>query len=283
MNHEFYQAAQSGLVWRDMSHFGRFRFAGKDAAALLHHLTTQDIKGQKVGEVREAILLSNKARVLDWLTIIRLENGVFRVVTSPNRRDMLIPHAQKFILFRQDVKIEDETAATPMWGAFGPQAGETSGDKWPTSRLPQGGYLTFEKPLNAVSCDNETFNVLRVESGIPVTGLELTEEINPWEASIADTISIAKGCYNGQEVVARLHAYKKIKQSLLGLKLGNLPPSLPQKLAKAGKNAGYVTSAVQSPRFGPIALGFVRSDYQSEGESLELEGRSALVVPLPFL
>jgi folate-binding protein YgfZ len=282
MNDSTYQAAQTGLVWRDMSHFGRFQVSGKDAVTLLHHLTTQDIKGQKVGETREAVLISNKARVMDWLTIERTSQDAFLVVTSPNRRAIFAPHAQKFVLFRQDVKIEDVTDGSALWGAFGPQAKNIEGKKLPTRRLPGGGFLVFERPENAVSCDNDTFNVLRVESGIPVAGLELTEDVNPWEAGFEDAISLAKGCYNGQEVVARLHAYKKIKQGLFGLKLEKLPQELPVQLKKAGKNAGFLTSAIISPRFGPIGLGFVRGDYQGEGEALELEDQIVSVIPLPF-
>ena len=282
MNDSNYQAAQSGLVWRDMSHFGRFRVAGQDAVTLLHHLTTQDIKGQKVGEAREAVLISNKARVLDWLTIERSATDSFLVVTSPNRRALFAPHAQKFILFRQDVKIEDTTDTTQMWGAFGPTASEIELPKTATKRLPGGGFLIHQKPEGAVSCDNETFNVLRVESGLPVAGLELTEEVNPWEAGFDFAISLAKGCYNGQEVVARLHAYKKIKQGLFGLKLENLPDTLPMPLKKEGKNAGFLTSAVHSPRFGAIGLGYVRGDYQEEGQLLDGDGQSAQVARLPF-
>lgn len=282
MNDSIYQAAQSGVVWRNMSHFGRFRVSGQDAATLLHHLTTQDIKGQKVGESREAVLISNKARVLDWLTIERTASDSFLVVTSPNRRAQFAPHAQKFILFRQDVKIEDVTDGTAMWGAFGPQAAEIELPKQPTRRLPGDGFLIHQKPEGAVSCDNETFNVLRIESGLPVAGLELTEDVNPWEAGFDFAISLAKGCYNGQEVVARLHAYKKIKQGLFGLRLEKIPAELPIPLKKEGKNAGFLTSAVVSPRFGPIALGYVRGDYQEEGETLDADGQTAKVARLPF-
>jgi folate-binding protein YgfZ len=282
MNDSTYQAAQNGLVWRDMSHFGNFRVEGTEAAALLHHLTTQDIKGQKVGEARDAVLLTSKGRVLDWLSIFRLENEVFRVVTSPNRRALFAPHAQKFILFRQDVRIEDETENSVLWGGFGPLARDFEAEKWPTNRLPNGGFLSFQRPNGAVSCDNETFNVLRIEAGMPVAGLELTEEINPWEANFDFAISLAKGCYNGQEIVARLHAYKKIKQRLMGLRLERVPPTLPLGLQSGGKNAGILTSAVLSPRFGPIGLGFVRGDFQTEGTELESEAGRAIVTNLPF-
>ena len=282
MNLEQYQPAQTALAYRDMSHFGRFEVSGQDAAALLHHLTTQDIKGQTVGQAREAVMISSKARVLDWLTIIRLEATRFRVITSPNRRESFAPHARGFILFRQDVQISDQTGLAPMWGAFGPEAATIDGPKWATQRLPGGGFLVFEAPRDALSMDNDTFNLLRIESGIPVAGLELSEDVNPWEVGLEGAISLAKGCYNGQEVVARLHAYKKIKQGLFGLRLERVPAELPQKLAKGGKNAGFLTSAIESPLFGPIGLGFVRGDFQSDGETLEMGDQKVRVANLPF-
>src|SRR5438874_1079037 len=138
-----YSSAQNNAVWRNLSHFGRFRFAGADAATLLHHLTTNDIKSLKPGESCEAVLVNHKARVLDWLTILRQDDALL-IITSPNRRALLRPHAEKFILFRQDVKIEDVTESAAMWGLFGPRAEEFLQSRGvaatPTRRLPGSGF-----------------------------------------------------------------------------------------------------------------------------------------------
>lgn len=285
MNQQIYRDAHEKWVWRDLSHFGQFRVSGKDAATLLHHLTTNDIKGLKTGAACDSVLISHKGRVLDWLTILREENALF-VITSPNRRTMFKPHAEKFILFRQDVQIGEITG--PLWATFGPQA---KGDI-PSRRLPGGGFFVMNEQFSDTPpCDDETYNVLRVEAGVPVTGLELTESINPWEANLDDSISLHKGCYNGQEVIARLNTYQKVKQGLFGLRLESEIPmsqlaAAPVKLICAGRDAGFVTSSATSPRFGPIALAFVRGDYQNSGQQLEVQAldgtQSATVCALPF-
>lgn len=279
-----YAEAQSGLVRRDMSHFGRFRVWGKDAAALLHHLTTQDVKNMRPGEVREAVLVNNKARVLDWVTIMRRHESDFWVITSPNRKQTFSQHAIRYVLFRQDVKIDDVAADDALFGVFGPLAAEVPGPKWPTRRLPCGGFLTFGATDGAMPCDTDTFNILRVECGLPVAGSELTEDFNPWEANFDFAISPNKGCYNGQEIIARLNTYQKIKQKLVGIQLEK--PNTGRVLLRFdGKDAGLLTSSTVSPRFGPIGLAYVRNDWNAVGTQLEVvcdHPQKATVCELPF-
>jgi len=301
-----YQAALESGARRDMSHFGRFVVSGQDAATLLHHITTADIKRLAVGAATEAILVTSKARVLDWLTILRQSEQTYLVITSPNRREAFVPHARQYVLFRQEVKIDDVTASSAMEGVFEPgktrtQPEETLESAWElgTRRLPGAGILRIyrnrEPLIRALGetpgefCDNETFNILRVEAGIPVAGLELTEDINPWEAGFDFAISLNKGCYNGQEVIARLHTYKKIKQELRGVRLegpmnsGRTALFAPE--AAGGKDAGALTSAADSPRFGPIGLAFVRAAQLEPGTMLAVgspDGPGATVTNLPF-
>src|SRR5690606_29357024 len=163
----------------------------------------------------------------------------------PNRRAMFAPHAQKFVLYRQDVKIEDVTESGALLGIFGDnlpgvleqlnstalldaplntvvktEANGLAISLMRTRRLPGNGVLLWSEAaaklqalvqsLSLSPCDDATYNALRIQAGIPVAGLELTEDINPWEANFDFAISLDKGCYNGQEVVARLNTYKKI-------------------------------------------------------------------------
>lgn len=305
---------------RSMSHFGHFKISGKDAAALLHHLTTNDIKALRPGQSCEAVLVTGKARCLDVLTMLRLEEE-FLVITSPNRRDMFAPHARGFIVFRQDVQMQDVTGKTASMGIFGPQAGDilaahfapsalpaegqiaqvATGDVavnlLRTSRLPGGGFLLnapsahviqqIQEELKLPECGNETYNVLRVEAGLPVAGLEITEAHNPWEANLDALISLHKGCYNGQEIIARLNTYEKVKQHLKGLRLaGEIPANVKIALQSEGKEAGEITSVVASPRCGNIALAYVKKNYEPAGTSLKVlfDGGEvdAQVVDLPF-
>ncbi len=298
MNITLYNAAREDALWRDMNHFGRFLVRGKDAAPLLHHLTTNDIKGLKVGQSCEAALINSKARMLDLLSIFRREND-FLVVTSPNRREMFAPHLRAFVLYRQDVEIEDISERGALFGLFGAQPNRVLDNEnasflvAPTTRLPLNGVLLesdardeltqFVQQSGVSLCDNETYNVLRVESGVPTTGLELTEAVNPWEAGLNDTISLNKGCYNGQEIVARLNTYQKVKRSLRGLKLSG-DETISIKLKADGKEAGFISSRVVSPRFGAIALAYVRGDFVETETQLQVEDSSqtAVVCDLPF-
>lgn len=309
------------IYYRAMSHFGRFRVSGKDAAVLLHHLTTNNIKKLRVDEGCDAILISNKARVLDWLQIWRESQDSYLVLTSPNRRALFAPHALKFVLYKQDVSIEDLTEKSALYGLFGQNLDaalatlgvealadapantvakiELEGTPvWlsRTRRLPGNGLLLgsesgqalqiLAEKLGAVPCDDATYNTLRIEAGIPVAGLELTEDINPWEANFDFAISLDKGCYNGQEVIARLNTYKKIKQRLLGVRLETaLPNGERRALLQNGRNAGVLTSSAHSPRHGAIGLGFIRTDFQEAGQVLEVQStppQNAVVSALPF-
>ncbi|MEO6906453.1 MAG: glycine cleavage T C-terminal barrel domain-containing protein [Abditibacteriaceae bacterium] len=305
---------------RSLSHFGHFRVSGKDAAALLHHLTTNDINALKPGQSCEAVLVTGKARCLDVLTIVRLEKD-FLVITSPNRRDMFAPHANGFIVFRQDVKIEDITGQISTIGVFGTDAHDVMSvylspealpkendirrikmnnapvDVLRTGRLPGDGFLLMtasaetaqqiQNDLKLPECDNETYNILRVEAGVPVAGLEITEAHNPWEANLDQMISLHKGCYNGQEIISRLNTYEKVKQHLKVLRLsGCIPPNVETTLQSDGKNAGELTSIVNSPRHGNIALAYIKKNYEPIGTALKVlfDGVEvdAEVVDLPF-
>lgn len=295
MNLEAYNAAREARAWRDCSHFGRFVLRGRDAPALLHHLTTNSIKTLKPGRALEAALLTSKARLLDWLSIARVtgaQGDEWRVITSPNRRAAFEPHARRFVLFRQQVSIQDVSDSTALFALLGPQvlaqreAGAVQalegGCEWLSPRLPRGAWswrdsALASKPEGAqpegAQVDGETFNVLRVEAGIAVAGLEITEDFNPWEANFDSAISLAKGCYNGQEVVARLHSYAKIKQRLRGLRFSQ-PLDASQlagaTLKRQGKAAGRVSSAVVSPSLGLVALAYVREDAFENGASLQV-------------
>ena len=291
--------------------------AGSDAGTLLHHLTTNNIKALRPGFGCDAALITSKARLLDILTVFRDSNG-YLVVTSPNRRAMFAPHARKFVLFRQDISINDTTDTSALIGIFGPQAatalakvgldaddsaapnviqtlkaGELEVFAARTGRLPGGGFFVWSTDAAQLRAlfteselphvDNETYNILRIEDGIPVAGLEITEDFNPWEANLDAMISLSKGCYNGQEIVARLNTYQKIKQRLRGVKLQSpLASALPVPLKIEGRDATTITSSAVSPIHGPVALAYVRTAWNEAGSQLEIEQQNGVVSNLPF-
>jgi folate-binding protein YgfZ len=131
------------------------------------------------------------------------------------------------------------------------------------------------------------YEVLRIEAGSPVYGRDIDETNLPQEVGrVERTISFTKGCYIGQETVARIRTYGHVNRSLVGLKLStSTPVASGTKLLRDGKEVGQVTSSVVSPRMGTvIGLGYARRGNQEPGTILQLDGSGsqAEVASLPF-
>lgn len=144
-------------------------------------------------------------------------------------------------------------------------------------------------PMGLRPFGTEAREMLRLEAGLPRAGAELTEEIVPPEANLeGKAFSLSKGCYPGQEVVARMDTYGSIRRRMVGLVL--LDPVVPRmgaKLFSGEREVGWVSSAAHSPSFGcSIALGFPLRDYTSPGTTLtvDVDGQryEATVRPLPL-
>lgn len=130
------------------------------------------------------------------------------------------------------------------------------------------------------------YNLLRLEAGFPVETRELTEEYSPLEVGLENFISTSKGCYTGQEVIARQLNYDKVARQLCGLKLDKMV-NTSDRIWSDGRTIGVVTSVGNSPRFGFIALGVLRKPYNQAGTEVLVGseyGRSAraVCINLPF-
>ncbi len=127
---------------------------------------------------------------------------------------------------------------------------------------------------------------MRVEAGIVAFGREISGEEFPQEARLDEAVDYDKGCYLGQETVARIHYRGQVNRLLSGLR-SESPLTPGARLISSGKEVGRVTSAVVSPRLGPIALGYVRRQESEAGAALEVRADgadlgTARVVSLPF-
>ena len=134
----------------------------------------------------------------------------------------------------------------------------------------------------------EAREVLRVELGIPLYGREISLDVLPQETGQTDrAVSFEKGCYTGQEVVARIHYRGQVNRHLRGLRLPEdlEPPALDTPLHREGRERGTVTTALRSPRLGPVALAFVRREVEvgSEVGIGDEDGPAARVAELPLV
>jgi folate-binding protein YgfZ len=134
----------------------------------------------------------------------------------------------------------------------------------------------------------ETLEVLRIEAGLPVYGRDITDETIPIEANLTDAVSYTKGCYIGQEVIARLESRGHVNRKLMGLLLdGDTLPESGAAISSSAREVGWVTSAAYSPACQQnVALGYMRREVWAPGTRLEVQTKGmtmrAVVVDLPF-
>ena len=147
-------------------------------------------------------------------------------------------------------------------------------------------WISSLRRAGATQLDWPEFNLLRVEVGIPWVEAELNEDYTPLETNLVGAISYSKGCYTGQEVIARQTTYDKVTQHLCGLRLEKRVEPGARLLAE-GKRVGKVTSVAESSRFGWIALAMIKRPYHQPGSVLDVATDSgepvrAQTVTLPF-
>lgn len=313
---ELYQATYNTVVRIDETARGRVRLTGRDRAALLHRLTTNDIETLAAGSGARTVLINHNARILDLLTVYALPEHLL-VVNNPGQGGALTRFLQSKIFFNDKVAVEDLSHETIQIQLYGPRAAEkiraaTSIDPqawpvhhiqaasidnvqvWLTRTLPLGGdgFVVFAQRSDAdfvqqafadvPELNAATLDVLRIEHGYPVARHELSTEYIPLETGLSDAVSFTKGCYVGQEIIARMESRNRLAKRLMGLKLaGETAPG--GKLVQHGKDMGDLTSVARSPRFGIIGLAYVRTAAATPGTEVEVgDGIGAQVVELPF-
>lgn len=135
-----------------------------------------------------------------------------------------------------------------------------------------------------LEADAETLEVLRIEAGTPRFGRELSEAVLPAEAGLERAISTSKGCYTGQEIVARMATRGEASHALVGLALADASlPAAGAPVSAQGARVGELTSVTRSVSAGAIALAYVRRAHAAPGAELEVAGRGARVTALPFV
>jgi tRNA-modifying protein YgfZ len=143
--------------------------------------------------------------------------------------------------------------------------------------------------------DSQLFDMLRIENGIPIAPNEINDKHNPLELALAsEAVSFTKGCYIGQEVIARLDAQNKVQRTLVGLKFADGMPTIGDRISDEsligtplGDEIGEITSITNSPANGAIGLGYIRAKYANPGTVVSVKDSvgnkiSATLVQLPF-
>ena len=315
-----YDAALNHAVLLDRSHEARLRLDGEDRYALLQRISTNDVLHLAADSGRPTIFTNPNGRVIDRVEVYAGENHAI-LIGGPGRTEPLRNYIQRNIFFRDKVRIGDLTAITRQFGLHGPHAAPIADAVAPgSSVLPLFGYLSAEfagtpvmiaraKPLTgdhfrivvaashaAAVWDalleagegyslkpggSQLYNILRIRAGTPGTGRELSEGYIPLELGLWDEVSFAKGCYTGQEILARMESRGKLAKTIAAVQL-DAPSEAPVDLLIDGKRAGTLTSAVTAPDGTHYGIALFKPDQAQIGtHAVTAAGVAATVTGLP--
>jgi folate-binding protein YgfZ len=254
---------------------------GKDRQTFLHKFCTQDVLGRRPGEGGEAFLCSVQGKIVAYVYFFIGEEEIV-LDTSPGQTEKIIAHLDRYVI-TEDVQFRDATGTRTTWMTLGPPVVElpmygharSSGDV--IRHVPFGGsQCYFRETSETVAESNglglEAVEMLRIESASPLYGIDITLDNLPQEVGRdAEAINFKKGCYLGQETVARIDALGHVNKHLVQVKFGpEAVVSAGQELKLGEKIVGKVTSTAWSPRLeAPLALAYVRREHAEAGTKLE--------------
>jgi len=297
---------ECGLLDRER---GMVLVSGPDGAEYLQGQLTNDVEALAVGEGQYAALLDRKGHMQADMRVLRQAEEEIWVDTEPEALAAALRHLTMYSIGR-DVTVAEVGEESAILSLIGPRAFEIAGGAVLPEHANEAGSLAGvnflavgaragvdlivasdkKEQLRAALLDAgaaevgaEAAEILRVEAGVPRFGSEMTSETMPAEAGIVEeAVSFTKGCYIGQETVARLHYKGKPNRHLRGLRL-SAAAEPGTALLLGEKEVGRLGSTALSPALGPIGLAILRREAEPGAElALGEDGVTARVVDLPF-
>jgi folate-binding protein YgfZ len=333
----YYHQAHTGAVAFDLSHFGKLVLSGMDRSTFLQNFTTNDVIKPGVGSGCESFLTTAQAKIVAWLRVGIRANDLY-LTMEPGVASKVIAHLQRYLI-AEDVQMDDRTESDLFWHLCGPSVFQqfpeparaiTSWRPWQNASftfnqcevwlqrcdflgLP-GCFLiaarehaqNLQSLLKApsvplISGQDAAWDMLRLEAGTPAFGIDFDETNLPQEVNRSEQdISFTKGCYIGQETVARIRAYGHVNRLLVGMKLARDDTAVPSSAAKdrdeewsggkllhQNKEVGVLKSVAYSPQLNSLlAFGLIRREQSSLGTKLisraSANETEAEVVAFPF-
>lgn len=310
---EGYRAAREAVAWVALAERGVLEVTGPQRQKFLQGMLSNDVLGRAPGTGCLAALLTVKGHIQALMRVLVTPEAV--LLEMPQDRLSLVERTLEH--YRVAAPVRFKVRPTAVMGLLGPRAREALRDAGlevpdlaPESHVSgqlggQGvlvarasdlpsGFVVYVAPEGAAPVrealahrahhlEREALDALRVEAGRPWYGPDVTEENLLHEAGLVDSHhSFTKGCYIGQEVIARLDARGgNVNKRLRGLRL-SAPVGAGAPILAAGKDVGRVTTAAVSPRLGPVALAYLHRDLAAPGTALDVGGATATVVALPM-
>ena len=301
-----YASMTEGVALVDRSETGKLALTGPGAKAFLNGQVSNEIEALTPGTGCYAALLTHKGKMLADLRVIDTPEELLLLCERPALQSLFDALRRFKIGF--DCELHKRTLERGLLSLIGPRSDELAGAVPAQEHANAPGEIAGAPVLlvrtdagvdvicdnaatdrvrdalldaGAVQIDEAAAEILRIEHGRPRYGVDLDESVIPQEAGLNErAVSFTKGCYVGQETVARLHYRGKPNRHLRGLRLGEeVQPGTELRLGD--REVGRLTSVAASPRFGTVGLALVRREAQP-GDVLDAGGVSAEVVDLPF-
>jgi folate-binding protein YgfZ len=299
----------AGPAWSLDDRITILQIAGKDAQDLLHRLSANDLSRMRAGDVCPAPLLTEKGRIIDILAIIHA-GDVLLGVSSASQTSRVMQWIERFTIM-EDVRITDVTSLFSVYWCADmglASSSSTSNDrvydvpvigpeplmdrvrrllvprKDPRKQEISGSVSAaiLEEDLQ-ISAEERNFR--SIVMGIPSAPDEINEAHTPYDINLRHLISFTKGCYIGQEVIARMDTYGKATRSLMGVLLrAPAQPTPPVRLQMGDHDVGTLTSVAAFATNGKTpGLAILRNDRVHEGDRVSLpSGGEGVVCPLPI-
>lgn len=314
-----YAALSEGVGLAELPNRTVLVATGRDRASFLHSFTTNDIRRLVPGSGCEAFVTSHQGKTIGHVLVF-CEADRIVLDTSPGQASSLKAHFERFIL-TEEVEFADETEQWVDLLLAGPQAASLLADLGGTPppadmlghrhttlegravivrHVPYAGPDSFFvttaladreavrgvlEGAGATACEMSAVEARRIEAGFPLFGQDISPDNLPQEVNRnAAAISFTKGCYLGQETVARIDALGHVNRLLMGLRFERqAQPRVGERLMVEGAEAATITSLAYSPRLGaPLALAYVRSRFARPMTILSTPHGPAEVVTLPL-
>jgi tRNA-modifying protein YgfZ len=303
-----YHATLEHAVLMERSHEARLDMTGKDRLNLMHRISTNDLTNMEIGEGRPTIFTNPNARILDRAMVYNADTRAI-VLGEPGRSEALTNYLQRNVFFGDDARIVNLATTTCEFDLHGPLADSIMNLIAPdASSLPNyysqeatladtrvfiarrkpvsGARWTIIAPIDAgadvwslilergaanglLPAGSLTYNMLRIRAGMPGVGRELSQDYIPLEVGLWDEVSFKKGCYTGQEIIARMESRGRLANTIVSLRLSKMIEA-PADIYHDGRTVGRLTSSVISPDDEIFAIGVVKVPLARVGQRLEI-------------
>lgn len=311
-----YDAALTAAVLMDRSHEGRFVLNGRDRLALPQRMSTNDLLSLTPGLGAPTLFTNPNGRIIDRAVIYAREDDAL-VLTEAGRGPALRGYIQRNVFFNDDVQVADLEVSTRRFSLHGPNADQIVAAIDPEAAGQSGLICTQVRlgeydvalmrskpvvdaqwvlivPSDSASAVFETlleigrafglrpagsltYNALRIRAGRPAPGRELSSDYIPLEVGLWDEISFQKGCYTGQEIIARMESRGKLAKTIVTVTLDQALEA-PLTLFDQQKQAGTLTSAVETLAGERFGIAIVRVAAARVGNVLHTENGTSVTI-----